>query len=69
VTLPPLGALLRGVLAALAVLALGWFVGGQATLGRIDPALLLPLWPLPLAALAWTVRPGSREPSPGCNSC
>ncbi len=59
-TLPPLGALLCGVLAALAVLALGWFVGGQATLGRIDPALLLPLWPLPLAALAWTARRASR---------
>ena len=38
-TLPPLGALLCGVLAALAVLALGWFVGGQATLGRIDPSM------------------------------
>lgn len=59
-TLPPPGALLRGALAAVAALVLGWFVGGQAMLGRIDPALLLPLWPLPLAALAWTARRASR---------
>ena len=55
-TLPPPGALLRGALAAAALLALCWLVGGQAALGRIDPALLLPLWPLPLAGLAWTAR-------------
>ena len=59
-TLPPPGALLRGALAAAALLALCWFVGGQAALGRIDPALLLPLWPLPLAGLAWLARGASR---------
>ncbi|WP_062768708.1 Gldg family protein [Sphingopyxis terrae] len=58
-TLPPPGALLRGALAAAALLALCWLVGGQAALGRIDPALLLPLWPLPLAGLAWTARRAS----------
>lgn len=45
-------AALETAAAVTALLALAWFAGGQAQLGRIDPALVLP-WLLPvLAALA-----------------
>lgn len=52
---------LRAVLAALVALALGWTVGGQQALGRIDPALLLPLLALPGLSLAWAMRRAARD--------
>ena len=52
---------LRAALAALAALALGWTVGGQQALGRIDPALLLPLLALPALSLAWVMRRAARD--------
>ncbi len=54
----------RTALAAAAVaalLALAWFAGGQAQLGRIDPALVLPWVPLVLVPSAM-VRHRSRGP-------
>lgn len=49
----PLGRAVGGV-AFLLILA--WTVGGQSTLGRIDPALALPWMPLPALLLAWLQR-------------
>jgi len=43
------------------LLILAWTVGGQSTLGRIDPALALPWMPLPALFLAWFQR---RDPQP-----
>lgn len=51
--------------AAVAVLlALAWFAGGQAQLGRIDPALVLPWLPLVLVALALLRRRTTSRRSP-----
>lgn len=55
------GPLLRALVTALAVVALAWIAGGQALLGRIDPALALPLLAPPVLLLAWWQR---REPAP-----
>ncbi len=52
--------LLRAFATAIAIVALAWVAGGQALLGRIDPALAVPLLPLPLMLLAWWQR---REPA------
>lgn len=41
---------------AVAALGLSWFAGGQAALGRIDPALALPLLPCPALFLSWLQR-------------
>jgi len=48
--------MLRAAVAAVLLLALVWSVGGQSRLGRIDPALALPLMPLPALLLAWFQR-------------
>lgn len=48
--------ILRAAVAASAALALGWMIGGQAALGRIDPALVLPLLAVPALLLGWTQR-------------
>lgn len=53
---------LRPVAAAALAVVLAWGVGGQARLGRIDPALALPLLPLALLPLAWLLR---RDPAAG----
>ena len=45
-------AVLDAVVAVSALLALAWFAGGQALLGRIDPALVLPWLALALVPLA-----------------
>jgi hypothetical protein len=58
---PPLRrALWRALATAALALALTWAVGGQALLGRIDPALALPLLAPPLLLLAASQR---RDPS------
>jgi hypothetical protein len=44
-------------------LLLAWVLGGQMTLGRIDPALALPLLPLPALGLVWWQR---RDPMVAC---
>ena len=49
------------VVAALALL-LAWTAGGQASLGRIDPALAVPLLILPMLLLGWWQRD---EPAAG----
>lgn len=43
---------LRAFLAAVVIAGLTWIVGGQAALGRIDPALAVPLLALPMLLLA-----------------
>lgn len=48
--------ILRAVVAASVALTLGWVIGGQAALGRIDPALVLPLLTVPALLLGWTQR-------------
>lgn len=48
--------LLRAAVVAVAALGLAWVVGGQAALGRVDPALALPLLPLPALLLSWFQR-------------
>lgn len=48
--------MLRAVLAAVATAALTWVAGGQALLGRVDPALAIPLLVPPLLLLAWWQR-------------
>ncbi len=53
--------LVRAIVAALLAVALAWLVGGQMLLGRIDPALVLPLLPVPVFLLAWLSR---RDPVP-----
>lgn len=52
--------ILRASVAALVAIALAWLIGGQMLLGRIDPALVLPLLPLPMLLLAWLNR---RDPA------
>lgn len=44
---------LRAFVIATAIAALAWIAGGQALLGRIDPALALPLLAPPMLLLAW----------------
>ncbi|SEH11904.1 ABC-type uncharacterized transport system [Sphingopyxis sp. YR583] len=50
------GSLLRALAAAVAIAALAWVAGGQALLGRIDPALAVPLLAPPILLLAWFER-------------
>lgn len=47
---------LHAVAAAGVAITLAWFVGSQALLGRIDPALALPLLPIPMLLLGWLQR-------------
>lgn len=47
------GSVLRAAVVAILILALGWFAGGQALLGRIDPALVLPFLLPSMILLAW----------------
>lgn len=51
---------LRAAAAALVALSLGWIVGGQCALGRVDPALSLPLVALPTLILVWSRRSATR---------
>lgn len=44
--------MLRALTIAAAIAALAWIAGGQALLGRIDPALAIPLLALPMLLLA-----------------
>ena len=44
--------MLRALTIAVAIAALAWGAGGQALLGRIDPALAIPLLALPMLLLA-----------------
>ena len=48
--------LLRAFATAIAIVALAWVAGGQALLGRIDPALAVPLLVPPMLLLAWWQR-------------
>lgn len=48
--------LLRAFLIAAATAVLAWFAGGQALLGRVDPALAVPLLVPPMLLLAWWQR-------------
>lgn len=41
---------------AATIVALAWVAGGQALLGRIDPALAIPLLAPPMLLLAWWQR-------------
>lgn len=50
----------RVAAAAAVALGLAWNFGGQMTLGRIDPALVLPWLSLPALLLAWSQRRGER---------
>lgn len=50
------GPLLRAFSVAAMVVGLAWAAGGQALLGRIDPALALPLLALPMLLLGWWQR-------------
>ncbi|HKX90470.1 MAG TPA: hypothetical protein VJM13_14750 [Sphingopyxis sp.] len=50
------GPLLRAFTISLAIVALAWAAGGQALLGRIDPALAIPLLVPPMLLLAWWQR-------------
>lgn len=43
----------RAGVAALFAIALAWLIGGQMLLARIDPALALPVLPIPILLLAW----------------
>jgi len=47
---------LRPLCIAALLLLLTWFAGGQRALGRVDPALAVPLLPLPMLLLAWWQR-------------
>ncbi|MGV1682266.1 Gldg family protein [Sphingopyxis sp. NJF-3] len=47
---------LRPLGIAALLLLLAWFAGGQRPLGRVDPALALPLLLLPMLALGWWQR-------------
>jgi hypothetical protein len=51
---------LRAFVTATAIAALAWIAGGQALLGRIDPALAVPLLVPPMVLLAWWQR-GERK--------
>lgn len=48
--------MLRALVTAVAIAALAWIAGGQALLGRIDPALAVPLLVTPMLLLAWWQR-------------
>jgi len=48
--------LLRAFVIAATIAALAWAAGGQALLGRVDPALAIPLLVLPMLLLAWWQR-------------
>lgn len=48
--------MLRALVAAMLALALGWTAGGQSLLGRIDPALVVPLLLPPMLLLGWWQR-------------
>lgn len=50
------GSMLRALVAAIAITALTWVAGGQSALGRIDPALAVPLLAPPMMLLAWSER-------------
>ncbi|MGL3819515.1 Gldg family protein [Sphingopyxis sp. R3-92] len=50
---PPM---LRAVVVAVLAALLAWTAGGQALLGRIDPALAVPLLMLPMLLLGWWQR-------------
>jgi len=56
VTASARGSLWPALAVAALAAALAWFAGGQAMLGRIDPALALPLLVPPLALLSWWLR-------------
>lgn len=47
---------LRALITAAIIVALAWVAGGQALLGRIDPALTVPLLASPMLLLAWWQR-------------
>ncbi|KQZ72886.1 hypothetical protein ASE06_10500 [Sphingopyxis sp. Root214] len=48
--------MLRAFIIAATIVALAWVAGGQALLGRIDPALAIPLLAPPMLLLAWWQR-------------
>lgn len=48
--------LLRAFVTTVLAAALAWVAGGQALLGRIDPALAVPVLVLPMLVLAWWQR-------------
>ena len=48
--------MLRAFVVAALALLFAWFAGGQALLGRIDPALAVPLLTPPMLFLAWWQR-------------
>ena len=48
--------MLCAIIAAAAIVALAWIAGGQALLGRIDPALCVPLLVPPMLLLGWWNR-------------
>ena len=50
------GSVLRAFVISIATVALAWGAGGQALLGRIDPALAVPLFVPPMLFLAWWQR-------------
>ncbi|QCB56865.1 hypothetical protein E5675_06525 [Sphingopyxis sp. PAMC25046] len=54
------GPVLRAFVISVAIVALAWVAGGQALLGRVDPALAVPLLAPPMLLLAWWQR---REPA------
>lgn len=60
-TAPPRGPVLRALAVAILIIGLGWTLGGQALLGRIDPALPVPLLAVPMLVLALWQR---HEPAP-----
>ena len=48
--------MLRALVIAAVIAALAWVIGGQALLGRIDPALAIPSLVPPMLLLAWWQR-------------
>ncbi|HET6526470.1 Gldg family protein [Sphingopyxis sp.] len=54
------GPVLRASTIAVTIVTFAWVAGGQALLGRIDPALAVPLLAPPMLLLAWWQR---REPA------
>jgi hypothetical protein len=56
VTAAPRRLVLRAFATAAAIAALSWIAGGQALLGRIDPALAVPVLTPPMLFLAWWQR-------------
>lgn len=55
-TAAPRRLVLRAFATAAAIAALSWIAGGQALLGRIDPALAVPVLTPPMLFLAWWQR-------------